>query len=245
MSSIRSNDYFRDTLNAALNYFGRKQKQPKKRISNKSIIENTDEDLVEVIDDEENIEIPHVEQANLLHNSYKLFYKRLPPTVARDANIKQGRVREYYRNILSRDNIDLQGIIPLNSNANKFDELDENDIQHVLQQNLDENIQITEDDDELENNDVEEEEEEEQSFEDVNNIEQNDIAKFVSKMSCIDRLKGIFFDFSGDLVLNSDDKLQQATNSEISTIVNGVEKGMSNSREEKRNIEQFILIQKI
>ena len=164
MYSIRSNDYFRDTLNTALNYFGRKQQKPKKRISNKCTIENNDEDLVEVVDvvdEKDENERLKVEQSNLLHNSYKLFYKKLPPTVARDANIRQGRVREYYRNSLNTDDINLKGILRLRSNKTKFDELDENDIQNVLQQGLDENIPTNEDFEE-----EEEEEEQQQPLED-------------------------------------------------------------------------------
>ena len=167
MQSMRSIDYFRDTLNAALNYFGRKQKKTKKNISNKSTIENDDEDLVEVVndddDDEDENEVPTIERTNLLHNAYRLFYKRLPPTVARDMNIKQGRVREYYRHTFdNQKNICPKGIIQLNSTTTNFDELDENALEEVLQHGLEENFQIVDDiqEDLLETTDFNEEDEE-------------------------------------------------------------------------------------
>ncbi|CAF5122228.1 unnamed protein product, partial [Rotaria sp. Silwood1] len=92
MQSMRSIDYFRSTLNAALNYFARKQKNLRTTSSNQCSIENNDGDLIEILPNDVN-GIPTNEPSNLLHNSYRLFYKRLPPTVVRDANIKQGRVR--------------------------------------------------------------------------------------------------------------------------------------------------------
>jgi hypothetical protein len=155
MQSIRSIDYFRDTLNATLNYFGRKQKKTKKIISNKCTIENNDDDLIEIVEDDNENEAPTIEKSNLLHNSYKLFYKRLPPTVARDVNIKQGRVRDYYRQTFdNRKNILPKGIIQLNSSINKFENFDDNDIiQEALQHDLENNFQINdENDDDLNEN---------------------------------------------------------------------------------------------
>ena len=46
MQSIRSIDYFRSVLNAALNYFARKQKQLPKKSSNASSVGNLDDDLL-------------------------------------------------------------------------------------------------------------------------------------------------------------------------------------------------------
>jgi len=154
MQSIRSIDYFRDTLNATLNYFGRKQKKKKKIISNKCTIENNDDDLIEIVQDDEN-DISTIEKSNLLHNSYKLFYKRLPPTVARDVNIKQGRVRDYYRQTFdNKKRILPKGIIQLNSSTNKFENFDDNDIiQEALQHDLENNFEINdENDDDLNEN---------------------------------------------------------------------------------------------
>lgn len=174
MQSSRSIDYFRDTLNASLNYFGRKQKQKPKILSNKSTIENNDDDLI-VINDEESNQIPTKEPKNSLHNSYKLFYKRLPPTVARDANIKQARVREYFRQTFDKKKNPLpQGIIQLNSSVDKFENSDENEIQEALQHDLENNFEINdENDDDLNENHAhlldrlpsnEEEDDEEEQF---------------------------------------------------------------------------------
>ncbi|CAF4965051.1 unnamed protein product [Rotaria sp. Silwood1] len=93
MQSIRSINYFRDTLNTALNYFGRKQKRIKKTQSNQC---SNDDDFIEIITEDEN-EIPIIEPTNALHNSYNLFYKRLPLTIVRDVNIRQNRVCDYYK----------------------------------------------------------------------------------------------------------------------------------------------------
>jgi hypothetical protein len=153
MQSMRSIDYFRDTLNAALNYFGRKQKKTKKQITNTHTIENNDDDLIEIINDEEN-EIPTIEQKNLLHNSYRLFYKRFPPTVVRDMNIKQGRVREYYKQTFdNKFNLLPKGFIQLNSSTDQFNDLDQNDIQEALQHDLENDFQtMDENDDDINEN---------------------------------------------------------------------------------------------
>jgi hypothetical protein len=187
MQSIRSIDYFRDTLNAALNYFGRKQKKVKKIISNKSTIENNDDDLIEIINDDDN-EIPTTEQSNLLHNSYKLFYKRFPPSVARDVNIKQDRVRDYYRQTFNNNKNSVpKGIIKLNSLINKFENFDENDIQEALQHDLENNFEIMDENDDdlnenhahllqrLESNDDDEEQNLNEQFQQID-IEQKEAA---------------------------------------------------------------------
>ncbi len=112
MQAVRSIDYFRHTLNTALNYFGRKQKKIKKvKVSKEN--ENTEgDDLIEVVAEDQD-EIPTIEPANALHNSYKLFYKRLPATVARDINIRQARVRDYYKQTFDKNNPPPQPILKL------------------------------------------------------------------------------------------------------------------------------------
>lgn len=154
MQSIRSIDYFCHTLNTALNYFGRKQKKQVKTVSNVSTIENSDDELIVINDNKNNEQNPLNEGKNLLHNSYKLFYKRLPPTVARDVNIKQARVREYYRQSFdNKTNFLPNGIIKVNPNNNQFDSSDVNDIQEALQHDLENNFDVTdENDDDLNEN---------------------------------------------------------------------------------------------
>ncbi|CAF0858415.1 unnamed protein product [Rotaria sordida] len=148
MQSMRSIEYFRSTLNASLNYFARKQKQKKKLNLNQHIIENTDDDFVEIIPDD----IPTNEPINSLHNSYKLFYKHLPPTIVRDINIKQGRVREYYKRTFDNENNKLsKAIIQLNSLNNKYDNSVDNDIQEAFQHDLENNFEITDENDDDEN----------------------------------------------------------------------------------------------
>jgi len=159
MQSIRSIDYFRHILNTSLNYFGRKQKKLPKILSNKSTIENPDDDdLIVINDDNDELnQIPIIEGKYLLHNSYKLFYKRLPPTVARDVNIKQARVREYFRQTFdNKKNFLPIGIIQLNSLTNQFENSDENDIQEALQHDLETNFDIIDenDDDDLNENHI-------------------------------------------------------------------------------------------
>ncbi|CAF4200525.1 unnamed protein product, partial [Rotaria sp. Silwood2] len=151
MQSIRSIDYFRSTLNSALNYFARKQKNLKKTNSNQCSIENNDDDLIEIFSDDTN-DIPTNEPNNSLHNSYKLFYKRLPPTVVRDVNIKQGRVREYYKRTFDNGNNKLpKPIIQLNSSNNKLDNLVDNDIQEAFQHDLENNFEVMDENDDDEN----------------------------------------------------------------------------------------------
>jgi hypothetical protein len=188
MQSTRSIDYFRDTLNAALNYFARKQKKKPKIISNQSATGNTDDDLIEIVNEDDT---PTTEPTNSLHNSYRLFYKRLPPTVARDTNIKQGRVREYYRQTFdNKYNILPRGIIQVNSSNDKFENLDENDIQEAFQHDLENDFEVMDenDDDENENhahllqttetNDEEDEQGLNEQFQQVN-IEQTETPMLV------------------------------------------------------------------
>ncbi|CAF1568384.1 unnamed protein product, partial [Adineta steineri] len=169
MQSMRSIDYFRDTLIATLNYF-----------------ENNDDDLIEVIVDDD---IPTHEPSKSIHNSYKLFYKRLPPTVARDSNIRQPRVRQYYKQSFHDKHNPLpKGIIQLNSSKDKFDTSDVNDIQEALQHDLENNFEIMDENDDDQNDnhfhllegvtshtDEEDEQELNENFQDID-IEQKDIA---------------------------------------------------------------------
>jgi hypothetical protein len=149
MQSPRSTDYFRNTLNAALNYFGRKQKQIKKSISNKCTIESTDDDLIEIVAEDE---LPIIEPSKSLHNSYKLFYKRLPATVARDSNIRQGRVREYYKQSFNnKQNLIPKAMIQLNSSEDIFDDLDVNDIEEAFEHDLENNFETIDDNDDEQN----------------------------------------------------------------------------------------------
>ncbi|CAF1121495.1 unnamed protein product [Rotaria sp. Silwood1] len=151
MQSMRSIDYFRSTLNAALNYFARKQKNLRTTSSNQCSIENNDGDLIEILPNDVN-GIPTNEPSNLLHNSYRLFYKRLPPTVVRDANIKQGRVREYYKRIYDNKNNKLpKPIIQLNISNDKLDNLVDNDIQEAFQHDLENNFEVMDENDDDEN----------------------------------------------------------------------------------------------
>ncbi|CAF3156096.1 unnamed protein product [Rotaria socialis] len=140
MQAIRSINYFRDTLNTALNYFGRKQKKIKKvqvtQTSNENTNNNDDDDFIEIIAEDEN-EIPIIEPTNALHNSYNLFYKRLPLTIVRDVNIRQSRVRDYYKKtfeaklpepIIKSDSLLDQQFE--NSTENEIEEAFQHDLEH-------------------------------------------------------------------------------------------------------------------
>lgn len=147
MQSIRSIDYFRSVLNAVLNYFARKQKQPPKKSLNASSAGNLDDDLIEIVPDDKD-DVPTNEPSNSLHNSYKLFYKRLPATVVRDINIKQGRVREYYKRTFdNRKNKLPEGIIKLNCSNDQFNDLDINDIEEAFQHDLENSFQALDEND--------------------------------------------------------------------------------------------------
>ncbi|CAF0817585.1 unnamed protein product [Rotaria sordida] len=150
MQAIRSINYFRDTLNTALNYFGRKQKRIKKIQSNQcSNDNNDDDDLIEIIAEDEN-EIPIIEPTNALHNSYNLFYKRLPLTIVRDVNTRQSRVRDYYKNIFEMKIP--EPIIKLNSLVNQqYENLNENEIEEAFQHDLEHNFETMDTNDDEQN----------------------------------------------------------------------------------------------
>ncbi|CAF0961898.1 unnamed protein product [Rotaria magnacalcarata] len=236
MQSVRSIEYFRSTLNAALNYFARKQKKRSKTNSNQCSIENTDDDLIEIILDDIN-EIPKSEPSNSLHNSYKLFYKKLPPTIVRDVNIKQGRVRDYYRQTFDNEkNILPKGIIQLTSLNDKFDNLVDNDIQEAFQHDLENNFQVMDenDDDENENHShllqrIISHEDDEEHFLNENlqhiSIEQQDE------------------DIQDESLIGEDE--QQLTNDEISRIKNETEQGNTISSKDEElvdNLKQLLSI---
>lgn len=140
MQAIRSIDYFRDVLNTALNYFGRKQKKIQKR----QINESNDDDLIEIIGEDED-EIPIIEPDNGLHTTYKLFYKTFPLTIIRDVNIRQNRLRDYYKKTFGT-NLP-QSIIKFDQ---QFDNLNENEIEEAFQHDLEQNFETMDlnDDDE-------------------------------------------------------------------------------------------------
>ena len=142
MQAVRSINYFRDTLTTALNYFGRKQKKIQKC--------STNEDLIEIIREDED-EIPIIEPNDSLHNSYRLFYKSFPLMIIRDGNIRQHRIRDFYRKSPEMKNI--RPLMKLdqpveNSFENVIDEEEDQDEEqnHLLERiisddelNLDEN----------------------------------------------------------------------------------------------------------
>ena len=142
MQAIRSINYFRDTLNTALNYFGRKQKKIKKN----PISENINEDLIEIIVEEED-EIPVIEPNNSLHNSYKLFYKTFPLTIIRDVNIRQNRLRDYYKRTFFNEIP--QAKIQFTEQKNQ---LNENEIEEAFQHDLENNFETIDANDEDEQN---------------------------------------------------------------------------------------------
>jgi hypothetical protein len=142
MQAMRSINYFRDTLNTALNYFGRKQKKIKKCQLNEI---NDDDDLIEIIVEDED-EIPIIEPNNCLHNSYKLFYKILPLTIIRDVNIRQNRIRDFYKKTFNMKYP--QSLIKLDQ---IFENLNENEIEEAFQHDIEHNFETmdaNDDDDE-------------------------------------------------------------------------------------------------
>ncbi|CAF1021216.1 unnamed protein product [Adineta ricciae] len=148
MQSMRSIDYFRDTLHAALNYFGRKQKKPKKSAVNKNTSENNDEDSIEIVEDA----APVKEPSKSLHNSYRLFYKYLPTPVARDPIIRQNRVREYYKQSFSCKQKEIpKPIVQLDSAKEKFNDLNGNDLVEVLQHDIEQNFETMDENDDEQN----------------------------------------------------------------------------------------------
>ncbi len=146
---MRSINYFRHTLNAALNYFGRKQKKIKKSQLNQCSTENPDDDLIEIIAEDEN-EIPIIAPVDALHNSYELFYKRFPPTIIRDLNIRQHRVRDYYKKTFS--NKLPEAIIKLNSLTDQqIENSTENEIEEAFQHDLEHNFETMDANDDEQN----------------------------------------------------------------------------------------------
>jgi hypothetical protein len=139
MQAVRSINYFRDTLTTALNYFGRKQKKIEKCQDNV----NNEEDFIEIIKEEED-EIPIIEPNNALHNSYRLFYKSLPITIIRDVNIRQNRVRDFYKKTL--DIKITEPLIKLTQQMSNVNEIEEA-FQHDLEHNF-ETMDANDDDDE-------------------------------------------------------------------------------------------------
>lgn len=153
MQAVRSINYFRDTLNNALNYFGRKQKRVKKTQSNENSNEKSDDDFIEVIAEDED-EIPTVEPTNALHNSYNLFYKRLPLTLIRDINTRQNRVRDYYKKTFSK-NLP-EPMIKLGSLVDQQSEtLNENEIEEAFQHDLEHNFETMDANDDEQNTTLE------------------------------------------------------------------------------------------
>ena len=146
MSSMRSVDYFREVFNSALNYFGREQKKTTKKFAEST----NDDDLVEIVVEEE--EKTTNETRNSLHNSYKLFYRRFPPSVARDVTIKQNRIREYYKNLFEeKSNPMPKPLIQFDSSSNdNFDQFVEEEIRQALQHDEEENFETMDENDENE-----------------------------------------------------------------------------------------------
>ncbi|CAF1111531.1 unnamed protein product [Adineta ricciae] len=146
MQAARSLNYFRDTLNTALNYFGRKQKKIRKPQVNSS---TTDDDWIEVIAEDEN-EIPSIAPSNGLHNSYQLFYKRLPTTIVRDVNIRQNRVRDCYKKAF--DQKLSEPLIKLNAMVNQqIESSQENEVEEAFQHDLEQNFETMDANDDEQN----------------------------------------------------------------------------------------------
>jgi hypothetical protein len=149
MQAVRSINYFRDTLNTALNYFGRKQKKIKKSLSTQCSNENNEDDLIEIVAEDEN-EIPIIEPTDALHSSYQLFYKRFPPIIIRDGNIRQHRVRDHYKQTFNR-NIP-EAIIKLNSLIDpQTEDSNENEIEEAFQHDLEHNFETMDANDDEQN----------------------------------------------------------------------------------------------
>ena len=142
MQAVRSINYFRDTLTTALNYFGRKQKKIEKCQDNV----NNEEDFIEIIKEEED-EIPIIEPNNALHNSYRLFYKSLPVTIIRDVNIRQNRVRDFYKKTF-----DMKINEPLIKLTQQTSNVNENEIEEAFQHDLEHNFETMDANDDDEQN---------------------------------------------------------------------------------------------
>jgi hypothetical protein len=149
MQAMRSISYFHDTLNTALNYFGRKQKKMKKSQLNQSAIDNNDDDLIEIIAEDED-EIPVIDPMDSLHNSYKLFYKYLPTVIVRDGSIRQNRVRDFYKKTFQGKIPD--AIIKLNQ---QLENANENEIEQAFQHDLEHNFETMDANDDEQNTSLE------------------------------------------------------------------------------------------
>lgn len=133
MQSSRSLDYFRDVFTAALNYFARQQKPRKPKV------DATEEDFIEIVTDESKSEPKHS-----LHNSYRLFYKRLPASVAREMTIKQIRVRDHYKQTFDeKDNPFPQGVLRLDSSNDTLADFVAEEIREALQHDEETNFETT------------------------------------------------------------------------------------------------------
>ena len=112
--------------------------------------ENNYDDLVEIIAEDEN-EIPIIEPTNALHNSYDLFYKRLPVTIVRNANIRQNQIRDYYKKTFESQLP--QPIIQLNSKTDRqSSNLSSNEIEEAFQHDLEHNFETMDANDDEQNN---------------------------------------------------------------------------------------------
>lgn len=145
MSSTRSVDYFREIFNCALNYFGREQKKSTKTSKQN---DGNDDDFVEiVVEDEKSTN----EMKNSLHNSYKLFYRKFPPSVAKDSGIKQNRIREYYKNLFDEKTDPMpKALLQIDSSSDNFDDfIEEEEIRQALQNDEEENFETMDENDEI------------------------------------------------------------------------------------------------
>ena len=150
---MRSIDYFRDVLNAALNYFGRKPAKPRNAVAVESTGENASDenDLIEVVTVEES-DVSTKEPAESLHNSYRLFYKRFPVNVARDFTIRQDRIRYHYKQMFDEKDVAAwQGILKVTSSPDPSNSSDRIDIQEAFQHDLELDFETMDDNDDDQN----------------------------------------------------------------------------------------------
>ena len=137
MQSSRSSDYFREVFTAALNYFARQQKPRKPKVD--ATGSATEEDFIEIVTDE-----PKSEPKHSLHNSYRLFYKRLPASVAREMTIKQIRVRDHYKQTFDEKVNPLpQGVLRLDSSNDTLADFVAEEIREALQHDEETNFETT------------------------------------------------------------------------------------------------------
>ena len=150
---MRSIDYFRDVLNAALNYFGRKPPKPRNAVPVQSAAENAsdDNDLIEVVTVDES-DVSTKEPAESLHNSYRLFYKRFPVNVARDFTIRQDRIRYHFKQMFDEKDVAAwQGVLKVTSSTNPSNSSDQIDIQEAFQPDPEMDFEAMEDNDDDQN----------------------------------------------------------------------------------------------